>query len=308
VPSFHPDWSLWGASFVLGLSNAGIYSVLAVALVLTFKISRTIGFLHYGIAVIGAYGYYHFYADYRMNGWLALFILTAVGAFVGGGYGLLVMNRRIAFLPRITLSMISLAVMLLLTAFSTRIFPVRPDVVIPRSPFGEGTLRIMGYNVTVHRFASLFVTVALVLLLAAWLNGTRAGVNVRAISDDVEAARWSGIRMFRIGVGAYAASGAMSGLAGALLAPIAGTDVSDILLVFFRALTVAVVGGFRSPALALLGAAVLGVTESFGTTTALGDVGPGTRETMIFTAMVLTAVAVAKLRKQAGHRLEVEVL
>jgi branched-subunit amino acid ABC-type transport system permease component len=100
----------------------------------------------------------------------------------------------------------------------------------------------------------------------------------------------------------------MSGLAGALLAPIAGTDVSDILLVFFRALTVAVVGGFRSPALALLGAAVLGVTESFGTTTALGDVGPGTRETMIFTAMVITAVAVAKLRKQAGQRLEVEIL
>ncbi len=84
---------------------------------------------------------------------------------------------------------------------------------------------------TIHRFASLAVTVALVVLLAAWLNGTRAGVNVRAISDDVEAARWSGIRMFRIGVGAYAASGAMSGLAGALLAPIAGTDISDILLV-----------------------------------------------------------------------------
>jgi branched-chain amino acid transport system permease protein len=181
-------------------------------------------------------------------------------------------------------------------------------VVIPRSPFGAGTLRLLGYNVTVHRMASLLVTVTLVLLLAAWLNGTRAGVNVRAISDDVEAARWSGIRLFRIGVGAYAASGAMSCLAGALLAPIAGTDISDILLVFFRALTVAVVGGFRSPVLALFGAAVLGVTESFGTTTALGDVGPGTRETLIFVTMVLTAVLVAKFRKQAGHRLEVEIL
>jgi branched-chain amino acid transport system permease protein len=204
--------------------------------------------------------------------------------------------------------MISLAVMLLLTAGSTRLFPVRPDVVIPRSPFGNGTFRLLGYNVTVHRMAGLAVTVALVLLLAAWLNGTRAGVNVRAISDDVEAARWSGIQMFRIGVGAYAASGAMSALAGALLAPVAGTDISDILLVFFRALTVAVVGGFRSPVLALFGAAVLGVTESFATTTALGDLGPGTRETMIFLTMVLTAVLVAKVRKQAGDRLEVEIL
>lgn len=308
MPHFHPDWSIWGASFVLGIANAGIYSVLAVALVLTFKISRTIGFMHYGIAVIGAYGYYHFIADYNMNGLEALVILTAVGGVVGGAYGLLVMNRAIAFLPRITLSMISLAVMLLLTSGSTLIFPVRPDVVIPRSPFGTGHVRLLGYNVTTHRIVSLAVTVALVALLAAWLNGTRAGVNVRAISDDVEAARWAGIRMLRIGVGAYAASGAMSGLAGALLAPVSGTDISDILLVFFRALTVAVVGGFRSPALALLGATVLGVTESFCTTTALGDLGPGTRETSIFLIMVLTAVAVAKLRKQAGHRLEVEVL
>jgi branched-chain amino acid transport system permease protein len=204
--------------------------------------------------------------------------------------------------------MISLAIMLLLTAGATLIFPVRPDVVIPRSPFGTGHIRLFNYNITTHRIVSLGVTVALVLLLAAWLNGTRAGVNVRAISDDVEAARWSGIRMFRIGVGAYAAAGAMAGLAGALLAPVSGTDISDILLVFFRALTVAVVGGFRSPALALLGAAVLGITESFGTTTAIGDLGPGTRETSIFLVMVLTAVVVAKLRKQAGHRLEVEVL
>jgi branched-subunit amino acid ABC-type transport system permease component len=308
VPSIHPDWSIWGPSFILGLSNAGIYSVLAVALVLTFKISRTIGFLHYGIAVIGAYGYYHFYADYHMNGTEALILLSGLGGLVGGVYGLLVMNRAIAFLPRITLSMISLAIMLLLTSGATLMFPVRPDVVIPRSPFGNGHIRMWGYNVTTHRLVSLIVTVALVLLLAAWLNGTRAGVNVRAISDDVEAARWSGIRMFRIGVGAYAAAGAMAGLAGALLAPVSGTDISDILLVFFRALTVAVVGGFRSPALALLGAAVLGITESFCTTTALGDLGPGTRETSIFVMMVLTAVLVARMRRQAGHRLEVEVL
>jgi len=305
---FHPDLSLFGPTLVIGVANAGIYSVLAVAVVLTFKISRTIGFMHYGIAVVGAYGYYHLTAEYRMNGIAALFLLVGTGAAIGGVYGLLVMNRKIAFLPRITLSIISLAVMLMLTAVATRMFPVRPDVAVSESPFGDGSVRILSFNVTTHRIVSLAVTVSFVLLLALWLNGTRAGVNVRAISDDVEAARWSGIRLFRIGVGAYAASGAMSAMAGALLAPIAGTDLSSILLVFFRALTVAVVGGFRSPALALLGAVIISLTEAFTTTTALGNIGPGTKETCIFLAMLATALAVAKLRKRAGHRLEVEVL
>jgi branched-subunit amino acid ABC-type transport system permease component len=304
----HPHFDQWGPSFVLGISDAGIYSILAVALVLTFKISRTIGFMHYGIAVIGAYGYYHFTAEYNWQGIWMILVMTIVGALVGGLYGLGVMNRRIAFQSRITLSMISLAVMLLLTAFSTRIFPVRPDVVIPPSPFGEGHIRILSYNVTTHRIVSLGIRVGLVVLLAFWLNGTRAGVNVRAISDDVEAARWSGIRLFRIGVGAYAASGAMSCLAGALLAPVAGTDISDILLLFFRALIIALVGGFRSPMLALFGAVMLSMTSSFLTTSALGDVDYATKEVGIILIMVATAVIVAKLRKQGGNRLEVEVL
>jgi branched-chain amino acid transport system permease protein len=239
---------------------------------------------------------------------LVLLFLSAVGAVIGGLYGLLVMNRKIAFLPRITLSTISLAVMLMLTSVATLLFPVRPDVAVSPSPFGEWTFKVWGFYITAHRFMSIIATVSFVLLLALWLNGTRAGVNVRAISDDVEAARWSGIRLFRIGVGAYAASGAMSALAGALLAPIVGTDISAILLVFFRALTVAVVGGFRSPALTLLGAAVLSLTETFLTTSALGDIGPGTKEMGIFLVMVVTALVVAKLRRQTGSRLEVEVL
>lgn len=307
--SIDPNPDLFGPSLVIGLANAGIYSVLAVALVLTFKISRTVGFMHYGIAVIGAYGYYHFTAAYRWNGMAALLFLTAVGGLVGGAYGLMVMNRRIAFLPRLTLSTLSLAFMLLLSAIATLNFPVRPDVAISSSPFGESSFRLLSFNVTAHRFMSLIITVILVIAMAVWLNGTRAGVNVRAISDDVEAARWSGIRLFRIGVGAYAVSGAMSCLAGALLAPIAGTDLSAILLVFFRALTIAVVGAFYSPALALLGAVVLSLTETFMTTTAVGDTGPASRETMIFLAMLATALIVAKVRKQFGRRpLEVEVL
>lgn len=307
--SIDPNPDLFGPSLVIGLANAGIYSVLAVALVLTFKISRTVGFMHYGIAVIGAYGYYHCVAALKMHGLAALILMTGVGALIGGGYGLLVMNRRIAFLPRLTLSTISLGVMLVLSAIATLNFPVRPDVAISRSPFGEHAFRIWSFNVTAHRFMSVVITFALVIFMALWLNGTRAGVNVRAISDDVEAARWSGIRLFRIGVGAYAVSGAMSGLAGALLAPVAGTDLSAILLVFFRALTIAVVGAFYSPALALLGAVVLSLTETFLTTTALGDTGPGTRESGIFVMMLATALIVAKARKQFGRRpLEVEVL
>lgn len=295
---FDPNPDLFGPAFVIGLANAGIFSVLAIALVLTYRISRTIGFVHYGIAVVGAYGYYHFTVRYDMPGVVALLALMGLGAVIGAGYGLVMMNSRIAFLPPITLSTVSIAMMLIISAVATLNFPVAPDVAVSSSPFGESSFRIWSFNVTAHRFACLVISVVLVIVVSLWLNRTRAGVNVRAISDDVEAARWSGIRLYRIGVGSYAAAGAMSALAGALLAPLAGTDLSAILLVFFRALTVAVVGAFSSPSLALFGAVVLSLVDSFATTSALGDIGPGTRESMIFLSMLGTAVGVAVWRNR----------
>ena len=297
-----PDPDLFGPALVIGLANAGIFSVLAIALVLTFRISRTIGFVHYGIAVVGAYGYYHFTVAYTMPGWVALIVILGIGGAVGAAYGLVMMNPRIAFLPPLTLSTVSIAAMLIVGAIATENFPVAPDVAISASPFGEKSFRIWGFNVTAHRFACLAVSVLLVLVVSLYLNRTRAGVNMRAISDDVEAARWSGIRLYRIGVGSYAAAGGMAALAGALLAPLVGTDLSAILLVFFRALTVAVVGAFSSPGIALFGAIVLSTVDSFATTSALGEINPATRETMIFVAMVATAVAVAAYRSRNSPR------
>ncbi|GAA0624413.1 hypothetical protein GCM10009547_29430 [Sporichthya brevicatena] len=297
-----PNPDLFGPALVIGLANAGIFSVLAIALVLTYRISRTIGFVHYGIAVVGAYGYYHFTVEYTMPGWMALIALMGIGAGVGAAYGLVMMNSRIAFLPPLTLSTVSIAAMLIIGAVATENFPVAPDVAISASPFGESSFRVWGFNVTAHRFACLVISLVLVALVSLYLNHTRAGVNVRAISDDVEAARWSGIRLYRIGVGSYAAAGAMSALAGALLAPLAGTDLSAILLVFFRALTVAVVGAFSSPGLALFGAIVLSTIDSFASTSALGEINPATREGMIFAAMVITALAVAGWRSRSSPR------
>jgi branched-subunit amino acid ABC-type transport system permease component len=297
-----PNPDLFGPAIVVGLANAGIFSVLAIALVLTYRISRTIGFVHYGIAVVGAYGYYHFTVAYGMPGWVALLVTIGVGAAIGAVYGLVMMDPRIAFLPPLTLSTVSIAAMLIISAVATEKFPVAPDVAISRSPFGEGSFRIWSFNVTAHRFACLVVSLVLVLLVSLYLNHTRAGVNVRAISDDVEAARWSGVRLYRIGVGSYAAAGGMAALAGALLAPLAGTDLSAILLVFFRALTVAVVGAFSSPSLALFGAVVLSTADSFATTSALGNISPATREGLIFVSMVATAVLVAMWRSRNSPR------
>ena len=47
-----------GAGLVLGVAGAGLYGLLAVSLVLTYRVSHTIGFMHGGIALFGTFFYW----------------------------------------------------------------------------------------------------------------------------------------------------------------------------------------------------------------------------------------------------------
>jgi branched-subunit amino acid ABC-type transport system permease component len=54
VSSFTYQGPLLGPSLVSGFFQAGLYGLLAVALVLTYRVSRTVAFVHGGLAILGA--------------------------------------------------------------------------------------------------------------------------------------------------------------------------------------------------------------------------------------------------------------
>ena len=49
---------LWKPVLVLGTLEAGLYAMLPIALVLSYRVSRTIAFVHGGIAAGGAFIYW----------------------------------------------------------------------------------------------------------------------------------------------------------------------------------------------------------------------------------------------------------
>ena len=194
---------------VLGLMQAGMYGLLPISVVLSYRISRTIAFVHGGLAIFGALAYEVLISGSAGGGLVralfpvvhplpALFIVLFLGAVLGGAYGALVMSRRVAQLPGVVLMVLSLGVMLLTIAIAGRF--VRPAGVdaglgqIAATPFGDGSVRVWGQVVTAHRFATLLIVLGLVLVLALVLNRTYSGLAIRAIADDVEASVWCGAR------------------------------------------------------------------------------------------------------------------
>lgn len=257
-----------GPSIVSGLAQAGLYGLLAITLVLSYRVSRTVAFFNAGLAMMGATGYWWIAYDSpnydglqpNLPEFAAVGILGVVGAVLGAAYGALVTGRRMVTWPKITLTIFSLGAMLTLAGFVHMRFPFTPDR--PPSPFGRSKFPVFGFYVTTHQVVMICFFAVVGAGLAFVLSRTRTGIFLRAIADDAEAGRWVGVPMYNIGVSVYAVAGALSALAGVLISPIYGPNVLYIYFPFLRALSAAVLGGFTSFGLAIAGAGLFGLSDS----------------------------------------------
>ncbi|HEX3827496.1 MAG TPA: branched-chain amino acid ABC transporter permease [Sporichthyaceae bacterium] len=313
-------------ALVAGIALGGLYGLLPISIVLSYRISRTIAFVHAGIAAIAALTYWllavnnpllpkevivwsdgtSFGTRPQIDPILALLIVCFAGLLAGGAYGAFVMSRRVSSASPLTLTIVSLGTMMVLLGTSG-VLAVQPEVT-PPSPFGSGSVRIANVNLTASKVATVLVVIVVSLLLALWLQTTHAGLCVQALADDIEAGVWCGIRLQLIGTGVYAASGLLAAFAGVLIAVTAGPNPDDMVILFLRGLALAVVGGMRSLPLALASAVLLGITETCLVVGVFGDV-PGPMEELIISTMLLGGVLlVARLRRDRVFLLERQAL
>jgi branched-chain amino acid transport system permease protein len=302
---FHSN--LVGPAVVLGVAAAGLYGLLAVSLVLTYRVSRTIGFIHGGIAIFTAHLYWWLVYDggrvgafapdpndVRMSKLAGLVVVVATGTLIGLFYGLTVTGKRMGNWPRLNLTVYSLAWLLGLIAVTSTL--IEPSSTRIPSIFGHNTYKIFGGVISIHQVATLLILVGVIALLGFVLLRTQTGINIRAVADDVEASRFVGVPLTKVGAGVYAFAGGLSGFAGALVTATVGMLVPELLTVFLRALTVSVLGGLTSFSLALVGCVLLGVGEALLTAGVFGQMSIGRQEVVIMAALFGLVLFINRLR------------
>jgi branched-subunit amino acid ABC-type transport system permease component len=300
---------LWKQVLILGVTQAGLYALLPIALVMSYRVSRTIAFVHGGIAASSALLYWFLVYNVpfppgtrpELPPFLGLLLVIAIGGALGGGYGILVTRPKVAALPRMTLTVVSLgAMMIAIGVFSTALNVV-PEA-IPPSPFGNGRVTMAGVVITSLHSTTVLLSVGLVAGLALFLNLSRTGQQLKAIADDPEPAAWCGVKTARIATGVHTGAGAISALAGALIAAQSGPDPFNLIIFLLRGLAVAIVGGLMSLPIALAASFVLALVE---TALVVGVVGPsasetaygiGTRELLLNVILLVMILGVARLR------------
>jgi len=102
--------------------------------------------------------------------------------------------------------------------------------------------------------------IALVLYL--WLNKTRSGVAVRAVSVSTEAAGLVGINVPRLSAVAFAIGGAITAVGGALISTFITLDASIGVVFTLKALIIVIMGGVGEIRGAIIAAIILGIVET----------------------------------------------
>ena len=242
-----------------GMATGAIYALVALGLVITYKATEVLNFAHGDVLMASAFVAWALIVELSLPFWLAALLTTAFAAVLAWQIDARVM-RRIVGQPQFAGVMLTIAVAFMLRGLVSMLFG--PESRSYPTPWTQQQTQIGALIVSDLSLVILAAALVLTLLIFIFLTRTALGVSIQASSQNQLAAYLSGIRVKRVTSLVWALAGAISGICGLLLAPIALVDIS-LWIVVLKALAALVLGGFGSIPGAILGGLLLGVIEQF---------------------------------------------
>ena len=234
--------------------------LVALGLVIVFGLMRVINMAHGEFFLLGAYSVVTIQS---LGGgfWLGLLVAPLFVA----GVGLLVEFLVIRFLYHRFLDTIlaTWGISLVIKQVVILIFgPASQQVGLPI----EATFSLLGTSYPFYRIFIMLVSVSAVALTFWLLYRTDIGLKARAATADRAMASVMGIETARLDRMVFAYGAALAGLAGAVMAPIMSVDPQMGLGFLVPAFLAVLVGGAGQMMGALVGAGVIGGTDSLAAT------------------------------------------
>ncbi|MET3513855.1 branched-chain amino acid transport system permease protein [Pseudacidovorax sp. 1753] len=242
------------------LALASLLTILSSGLALIFGLRDIMNFGHGALYMLGAYLAYSVSA--RLGFWAALLLVPPLLALVGLAleYGVLRPLRRRSHMD---LALITFGLALILGQTVIYFWGSAPlSMSAPASL--AGTVALLGQPYPAYRLFLIVVGFGTCAALAGWLQYTRSGMHVRAVSSQPEVARMMGVDTDRLGALVVCLGTGFAGLAGVLAGPYLSVDPGMGASILVTCLIVVVVGGLGSIGGAIGAAVVYGFVQVIG--------------------------------------------
>ena len=249
---------------ISGLSGAAILFLVGAGLTLVFGALRLINMAHGSLYMVGAF--------------VAVSLMAALTGMVGFGLAIAISSAavgvlagliEIAILRRLyardhlmqlvaTFALIFIIDGLVQAIFGTNFRQVTAPQLL------TGSVAIGTTTVLVYQLFLILVAVLVAAGLWAVLRQTGLGRDIRAAVVDPELLRLAGVNVPLLFTTVFCIGGLLAGLGGALIAPYHAVSLGIDVDIVVEAFAVTIIGGLGSLYGALIGAALVGLVESFG--------------------------------------------
>jgi branched-chain amino acid transport system permease protein len=201
-------------TLINGLLVAGVYALVASGLALAVGVVGIVNFAHGEFLMIGAFVSYLFFTFRGLDPIIGLGLAALVAFLVGAisYYGLI---RPVLKAPELNQMLLTFGLSILLQNLALLIFGGDTRVVSP--PYQGNTIAFAGLSFGLVPLVSFLLSVAILAGLFAFLNRTRLGFAVRAVSQNRIAPGLLGIETQGIYLLAFGLSAALAGIAGVML-------------------------------------------------------------------------------------------
>ena len=249
-----------------GISLGSVYAIIALGYTMVYGIAKMLNFAHGDIIMVGAYVIFNCMSAFKLPAIVSVLISMAICTALG------VLIERVAYRPLRNASS-SLAVLItaigvsyLLQNVALLIF--KADTKSFSSVVSIRAIKLFDGQLTISGEAIVTVSVCVIVMIALTLfvNKTKAGQAMQAVSEDKGAAQLMGINVNGTIALTFAIGSALAAVAGALmcsaypnLTPYTGTMPG------IKAFVAAVFGGIGSIPGAMIGGLLIGIIEILGT-------------------------------------------
>lgn len=266
-----------------GLVAGGAYAGIAVGIVLMYRMLGVLNFALSGIGALAATVSLYAFRDLGLGVWPSVLLSIAAGAGLGGLLGL-VMARFFLESTITTRSTVTIAMLVMTLAIGTRILDGRaynfPDA------FSGRSVVLFGTGVPLGSLFEVAGAILLALGVGAFLQRTRTGASLRAMSERPITAQLLGIPVKRLTVLVWAFSGAVATLAVLFVLPTSTTSFPPLAYMTVYALGAALLGLLQSLTVAALGGVAIGMLQSVVLTTPAGQYAQAVPFVIIILVMV----------------------
>lgn len=242
---------------ISGVNTGLVYTILGVGFTLLWNSVRLINFAQGEFTMLGMFFAFTFHIFWKWPLIVSL-ILSILSVALLGFILERVIIRRVYGKDLVVVVVITLAIHLVLTNSAKFVWGTHPF----RFPsiFGEGDLT--KYHLSREQIVIFVLSLVCIILLHLFLNRTKVGLGMRALSQDHQTAMLMGIRVPRILSFSFVLVASLGAFAGILIAPLYFIQADIGLPLLIKTFIAVIIGGFGSYPGVLLGGISVAILDN----------------------------------------------